>query len=123
MLPRPDFVEAEELLDSAFVKLRAEADAWQAARTAFMTGRLKEGRHPDTDRDFWDGYTERPAPGLPAISVPEHYNARLEIRHKWLSLLTIIGIPTLVVVVLVIRKVRMRRRKVKRKDEMSAEFL
>ena len=41
-----------KLLDPAFVKLRAEADAWQAARTAFMTERLKEGRHPDTDPRF-----------------------------------------------------------------------
>ena len=49
MLPRPDFVEADKLLDPAFVELRAEADAWQAARIAFMTRRLKEGRHPDTD--------------------------------------------------------------------------
>ena len=121
MLPKPDFVEAEKLLDPAFVKLRAEADAWQAARAAFMTARLKEGRHPDTDPDFWDGYTERPAPGLPAMSVPEHYNARLRMRQR-LSLLTIIGIPVLVVVVLVVRKVRARRRKAGRKDEMSAEF-
>ncbi len=122
ILPKPDFVEAEKLLDPAFMKLRTEADAWQTARAAFMTARLKEGRHPDTDRDFWDGYAERPAPGLPAISVPEHYNTRLRMR-AWLSLLTIIGIPVLVVVVLVIRKVRARRRKAGRKDEMSAEFL
>ena len=120
MLPQPDFVEAEKLLDPAFAKLRAEADAWQAARTAFMTRRLKEGRHPDTDRDFWDGYTERPAPGLPAISVPEHYNARLRMRER-LSLLVILGVPVLVVVWLVGRSVRAGRRKSRRPDEWSAE--
>ena len=52
MLRRPDFVQAEALLDPAFVKLRAEAEAWQAARTSFMLGRLKQGRHPDTDSHF-----------------------------------------------------------------------
>jgi hypothetical protein len=120
MLPRPDLVEAAKLLDPAFVKLRDEAEAWQAARTAFMTGRLKTGRHPDTDRDFWDGYTERPASGLPAISVPEHYNARLRMRER-LSLLVLIGIPVLVGVVMVGRSVRARRRKLKPTDDWSAD--
>jgi hypothetical protein len=120
MLPKPDFVEAAKLLDPSFAALRAEAEAWQAARTAFMTGRLKTGRHPDTDRDFWDGYTERPAPGLPAISVPEHYNARLRMRER-LSLLVIIGIPVLVGVVMVGRSVRARRRKARRTDDWSAD--
>ena len=87
-----------------------------------MTRRLKEGRHPDTDPNFWNGYTERPAPGLPTMSVPDAYNTSAE-DAQWLSLLTIIGIPVLVVVVLVIRKVRARRRKAGRKDEMSAESL
>jgi hypothetical protein len=120
MLPKPDLVEAAKLLDPAFVKLRSEADAWQAARTAFMTMRLKESRHPDNDRDFWDGYAERPAPGLPAVSVPEHYNARLRMRER-LNVLVIISIPVLVGVVLVIREVRVQRRKARRRDETSAD--
>ena len=85
-----------KLLDPAFVDLRAEADAWHAARTAFMMGRLNEGRHPDTDPHFWDGYTERPAPGLPATSDPQAYHARRmwagsacsppsASRHSWSS--------------------------------------
>jgi tetratricopeptide (TPR) repeat protein len=120
ILPKPGLVEAAKLLDPAFVKLRAEADAWHAARIAFMTGRLKTGRHPDTDRDFWSGYTERPASGLPAISVPEHYNARLRMRES-LSLLVIIGIPVLVGVVMVGRTVRACRRKVRRAGDRSAD--
>ena len=119
MLSRPDFVEAEKLLDPAFVKLRAEADAWHAARTAFMSRRLKEGRHPDTDPRFWDSYTERPAPGLPAMSVPEHYNARLRMRERF-TLLVIIGVPVLVVTFLVARSMWTRRRKVKRMGDWSA---
>ena len=70
MLRRPDFVKAEELLDPAFVELRAEAEAWKAARTSFMLRRLKQGRHPDTGSHFWNGYTESPPPKLPLTSVP-----------------------------------------------------
>ncbi len=68
-------MEADELLDAAYPKLRAEADAWQAARTAFMMRRLQEGRHPDTDPRFWDGYAEAPAPGLPTQTEPGTYGA------------------------------------------------
>jgi hypothetical protein len=117
MLPKPGFVEAEKLLDPAFVKLRAEADAWHAARTAFMTGRLKEGRHPDTDRDFWDGYTERPAPGLPAMSVPDAYKARL-LRFERSARLVIVGVPALVVALLVIRSMWARRA-----DDLASEAM
>src|SRR5206468_3618022 len=96
LLPRPDFVMADALLDPAFVKLRAEADAWHAARTVFMTRRLKEGRHPDTDPNFWDGYTERPTPSLPAKSVPDAYKGWLESRQRT-ALLVVVGIPVLAV--------------------------
>jgi hypothetical protein len=122
MLPRPRFVMAEKLLDPAFVKLRAQADAWQAARTAFMMERLKEGRHPDSDPHFWDGYTERPAPGLPATSVPDAYIARRKARER-MGLLVVLGVPAFLVVWLVGRSMRTRRRKVKRTDDWSAESL
>jgi tetratricopeptide (TPR) repeat protein len=113
-LPRPDFVEADALLDPAFAKLRAEADAWQKARSEFMLVRLSAGRHPDTDPDFWTGYIESPAPGLPTKSVPETYHARVELRQR-LSLLVIIGVPALAITFCVglaaLRSRRARRRK------------
>jgi hypothetical protein len=96
LLPRPDFVEADLLLDPAFRKLRTEADAWLTARTEFMTRRLKGGLHPDTDPDFWNGYTERPAPGLPTQSVPDAYSKRLAFRQT-LALWAVIGVPVLAV--------------------------
>ena len=120
MLRKPDFVMAETLLDPAYTKLRAEADAWHAARTAFMMGRLKAGRHPDIDPHFWDGYTERPAPGLPTISVPEAYHSWRRMRER-IVLLVVLGVPTFLVVWLVGRSVRARRRKVPRPDDWSAE--
>jgi hypothetical protein len=94
MLHRPDFVKAELLLDPAFRQLRAEADAWHAERVAFMSQRLHAGRHPDTDSSFWEGYTARPAPELPTISVPAAYNA-WRARIAKLVWLVIIGAPCL----------------------------
>jgi tetratricopeptide (TPR) repeat protein len=124
VLPRPEFLKADALLDPAFVTLRAEADAWQMARTAFMTRRLKEGRHPDTDRDFWDGYTERPAPGLPTKSVPDAYNEWQAMRQK-MALLVFVGIPALAVALvagsLAVRSARARRRKARQAESSSAE--
>jgi hypothetical protein len=120
LLSRPDFVMAEALLDPAYVKLRAEADAWQKARTAFMTRRLNEGRHPDTDRDFWAGYTERPAPGLPTKSVPQVYAEKMVLRER-LSQLVIIGVPVLAFAFLVglraVRAARAQRRKLRQEEE------
>lgn len=57
----------EGALRQVFQSLRQEADAWHAARTAFMTSRLDAGRHPDTDPKFWNGYVEPPAPPIPAL--------------------------------------------------------
>lgn len=48
----------------SFRKLRAEADAWNKARTDFMLARLRAGRHPDTDPAFWNGWQDRPMPRL-----------------------------------------------------------
>jgi hypothetical protein len=103
LLPPLKFVQAKAALDTAFPKLRAEADAWHLARTAFMTGRLKEGRHPDTDPSFWDGYKERPAPGLPTVSDPQAYKAWL------MNLILVIGV-TLAIGLLVVRRAKSRRR-------------
>jgi len=98
MLRRPDFVSnADGMLESAFVKLRAEAEARQAARLAFMMPRLKAGLHPDTDTGFRQGYEEKPAPGLPTQSVPDAY-------HAWIKWCGRVGMATFIggIVVLVL---------------------
>jgi len=113
ILPRPDFVKPDVLLDAAFVKLRAEADAWQAARTAFMIKRLEVGHHPDTDPRFWDGYAETPAPGLPTRSVPDAYKD-WEASRRRMALAVIVVVPVLIVGLFlgsaVIRSSKARRR-------------
>lgn len=122
ILYEPNFVSAEELLGPAYAGLRAEAEAWQAARTAFMTERLEQGRHPDTDPHFWDGYTEPPAPRLPETSVPDAHRSRVRMRER-MSLAVVLGIPTFLVVWLVGRAVRARRRRAVKADEVEAGYL
>lgn len=39
-----------------FTRLREEANEWHDSRTEFMLAKLKQGKHPDTDSDFWAGY-------------------------------------------------------------------
>jgi hypothetical protein len=113
LLPQPRFVQSASELDSPFSKLRAEADAWHAARTAFMTGRLKAGRHPDTDPRFWDGYTEPPAPTLPAKTAPGAFLGRDALRRR-IALSAIIAVPVLAIGLavgwLAFRSARARRR-------------
>ncbi|MGP0067868.1 MAG: hypothetical protein ACLQGP_30270 [Isosphaeraceae bacterium] len=123
LLTRPDFVKADVLLDSEFRKLRAEADAWQAARTAFMTKRLNEGQHPDTDPSFWDRYSERPAPSLPSRSVPDAYNAWMAWRQR-MSLLVVFGVPGLAIAIagLLSARSKARRRKPRRRNDNPADL-
>ena len=51
-------------LDTLFLELRAEADSWNSARQKWMITKLKTGAHPDTDANFWKGYTETAPPSL-----------------------------------------------------------
>jgi hypothetical protein len=109
LLPHPKFVSAEVLLDGAFKELRREADAWQAARTAFMTKRMSEGSHPDTDPSFWNGYTEPKPPGLPAQSVPAAAKAWERARVR-ITLFVMIGLPLFAVALVASRYRNARRR-------------
>ena len=50
--------ENRSLTISEFRRLRAESDAWHNKRTSFMISRLKQGLHPDTHAEFWNGYDQ-----------------------------------------------------------------
>lgn len=53
-------------LERFYQKARAEADAWHAARTAYVTARLEQGQHPDTHPDFFAAWVEPSTmPALP----------------------------------------------------------
>ncbi|MEZ6090856.1 MAG: hypothetical protein R3C05_23110, partial [Pirellulaceae bacterium] len=109
ILHEPGFVRPELLLDTAYRKLRAEADAWHDERAAFMSQRLEEGRHPDTDPDFWKGYVARPVPKLPTTSVPDAYKAR---QHRIVMVVAsvMIGVPIVLTTYVATWWIRRRRR-------------
>jgi hypothetical protein len=95
--------------EKEFQRLRSEADAWHAKRTEFMLIRLKTGRHPDTDPQFWDGFAETPAPTVrsqPYLTTPRAGFVLMEIAF-FSVLALIIGLPTFFIV----RAVRRARRK------------
>src|SRR6185436_7424737 len=46
---------------------RAEAEEFQSRRTAYMMERLKAGRHPDTDPNFWDQWNDGGPPAVPNV--------------------------------------------------------
>jgi hypothetical protein len=62
MLYSADYEVETKQLEHRFRELRAEAEAWQHARTDFMMKRLNTGRHPDTDPAFWTGFREASPP-------------------------------------------------------------
>jgi len=59
----------------AYRRLRAEADAWQKARTDYMMARLTAGRHPDTDPAFWAEYRDAGPPLIPDTWQRRFYRA------------------------------------------------
>lgn len=63
----------------SFHRLRAEAEAWNARRAAFMLARLRVGWHPDTDPGFWSGWRDAPMPTLDATPRLK----RTEVQMRW----------------------------------------
>jgi tetratricopeptide (TPR) repeat protein len=56
----PEFLESER---KVFTDWRKQAEKMKADRLAFMTERLSQGMHPDTDGDrVWEGYHEPEMP-------------------------------------------------------------
>lgn len=113
-IPHPAYVEAHtEPLASSYPRLRAEADTWQAARTAFMLDRLRAGRHPDTDPTFWTGYVEPPAPSLPTMTHLGQMSATRARQARSAGFALLIGLVLLgsSAVALVLVRRRSRRRK------------
>ncbi len=66
----------------AFHALRAEAESWQNARTNYMMIRLQQGRHPDTDKTFWNEYSNSAPPSLEQFT-PESKWRRYYTAHSF----------------------------------------
>jgi hypothetical protein len=56
-------------LQKQYDKLRAEAEEFHLRRTAYMRERLKAGRHPDTDKTFWNEWHDAGPPMIDDIYV------------------------------------------------------
>ncbi len=57
-----------------YPRLRNNADQWGREREQFAMQRLREGRHPDTDPSFWEGYQELPLVELTEPSIGARLN-------------------------------------------------
>ena len=53
-----------EWVQKAWLELNREGERYRKNRTDFMLTKLKSGKHPDTDPDFWQGYIETPKTDL-----------------------------------------------------------
>lgn len=64
-----------EDLNGEYLFMREEAEGWARARTKYMMSRLQEGRHPDTDQNFWHEFNDYP-PG----ARPFWHFTRIEVK-------------------------------------------
>jgi hypothetical protein len=64
VIPLVGYIRGRPALADEYLALRAAANAWHAHRIAFMMARLQAGRHPDSDPQFWQGYSPPPPPRL-----------------------------------------------------------
>lgn len=71
-------------IQAEYKELREDADAWAKEREAFVLKRLGEGKHPDTHKDFWEGYRERPPRKLDADTLMHHLE-RIQRRPDFLA--------------------------------------
>lgn len=104
LLPFHAGVSQPERVTKVYFDLRANGEEWAKHREEFMTERLKAGKHPDMDDEFWNGYDE-----VPEILVKDSWWDSVRV---WLSqpgsqiLLVSGGAMGLAIVVFVWKRVR-----------------
>lgn len=101
--------DAPARIRAEYKELRADADAWAAEREAFVMKRLGEGKHPDTDKDFWSGYVERPPRELDADTIMHHLE-RIQRRPDFLAVPFFCTLSSIAIAVYVWKRVRKKRR-------------
>ncbi len=94
-------------VEAFYTKARAEADAWHAARTAYITTRLEQGRHPDTHPGFFDAWAE-------PSSMPALPNGLFGLQGTRLTMATILavvlGVPAILVILAIAIPICLARR-------------
>jgi len=104
-MPEPDQRAFDE---KEFRRLRTEADQIADKRAAFMVARMKQGKHPDTDPDFWNGYQTPDPQVIDDIGYLQTQHGKLEMLALGALGICCVAPVTLVVVWLA---VRMRKRR------------
>lgn len=92
-----------------FAKLRENGEAYHAHRTEFMVAKLKQGLHPDTDPNFWQGYEPVPPYTIPTAQIPfsTWVISKGAIILPLLCLFFAVGIPAIFFIV----RAKIRRRR------------
>ncbi len=99
-------VDSRSISISFFKRARAEADNWHRARMDYFEARFAEGKHPDTDPDFWRDFSYRRQPP----SFPFELNGHRAVHSV---IMTFILVPMTIVACLVLaRAIRWRKRRV-----------
>ena len=95
-----------------FLALRRKADEWQDARAEYVVTRMLEGRHPDTDSDFWDDFEGDPermeVPAGAIYGAGGAVNAVLQSDWFWI-LMIFVGGSFLMILYYIYSKRRNRR--------------
>lgn len=92
-------------IEKQYTKLRAEAEEYQIRRTSYMMEHLKAGRHPDTDKTFWNDWKDSGPPVIddPEPTTPDQWLFRLQMAVGFL-IVFIVGL-----VIYFIRRHKKRR--------------
>ncbi|MBX9735851.1 MAG: hypothetical protein K2X32_02905, partial [Phycisphaerales bacterium] len=89
-----------------FARARVAADESTLKRWAYMEDKFSTGQHPDTDPNFWQGWTDTPSPPLPN-SRP--FSDRLRSGEP-LAILTVLAIPVAAIIGMIWAMRRLTRR-------------
>jgi len=84
-----------DALRAAFKALRKSADERHRGRTAYLVERLDQGRHPDTNANFWDEWKEPPLPEPPSPAQ----NPFAQVSSAIGTSLAILALPLLLVII------------------------
>lgn len=114
-----NFIRARDKLAAAFTEMRAEADVWHEARTAFLVAKLEAGQHPDTDPSFWSGYKAVEAPPVPEVFETGQSPAERE-RRRVVNQAVTVALTALFSVAIVVTFGRVRKMWRKRKSSIDA---
>ncbi len=107
----PEVIVSDETLRlDYYPAARDESDDWLNERNSFIIAKLQTGSHPDTDPEFWIGYSESTSP----IALPgDDLTSRFRSKNPYLvGILTVFGIfaigcaGLIAAIVLLVKKLR-----------------